>query len=193
MFAYCNNNPVNKIDSTGKEPGDLFDTIEDAAIDAARYIGPDSFYWCCEYCVAIYSVKVPVRNVKYVTKKYRILGITFTTRRRVVTISFKTRYTYTHKIHSMSAIQVEIAQAPPWGKRVAIVHTHPMGSGSGVTRISDKDIYNADGAEESWDKYIVYVYGPDGKLKWYNPFVEKNKVGTVDIELPKSKYTPWIN
>ena len=35
MFAYCLNDPVNKADYIGNKPGDLFDTMDEAALDFA--------------------------------------------------------------------------------------------------------------------------------------------------------------
>ncbi len=58
MFAYCLNNPVNMLDHGGNKPGDLFDSIDEAARDAALYmieLGIFDNTW--EYATSIYSVK----------------------------------------------------------------------------------------------------------------------------------------
>ena len=79
MFAYCLNNPSNKVDFGGNKPGDIFNTVDEAAIDAAKYLGELSWENTWEYSTAIYEVKVTVKTYKTVTKKHRFLCWTWTT------------------------------------------------------------------------------------------------------------------
>ena len=58
LFAYCLNTPINMADYSGQKPGDLFDTSDDAAIDAARYIAETTFTTGWEYGCAIYLLQV---------------------------------------------------------------------------------------------------------------------------------------
>ncbi len=41
-YAYANNNPVMFVDPLGLAPGDVFETLDDAAIDAANYLLPQT-------------------------------------------------------------------------------------------------------------------------------------------------------
>ena len=41
-YTYCVNDPVNAVDSSGRKPGDYFDTLSGAAIDALKYYMPKS-------------------------------------------------------------------------------------------------------------------------------------------------------
>ena len=55
-------------------------------------------------------------------------------------------------------------RAPLFKKRVAGIHTHPMGSGRGITQFSS--------ADKEWANYYkipIYVYGPNGILRKYDP------------------------
>ena len=36
-YVYCNNDPVNFVDRSGLKPGDIFDTLDEAALDAGGY------------------------------------------------------------------------------------------------------------------------------------------------------------
>lgn len=74
MFAYCLNNPVNMSDPNGAKPGDLFDSMDDAARDAAEYLGALSWENGWEYGTSIYSVKTTVKTYKTVTKRIGFYG-----------------------------------------------------------------------------------------------------------------------
>ena len=63
------------------------------------------------------------------------------------------------------------------------MHTHPLGSGKGITEISPPDIVLA-----QYYNVIMFVYGPNGQLLKYNPVTED-----VDIfeGLPKAWIKHW--
>ena len=64
QFAYCLNNPINMTDFDGNKPGDLFDTMDEAARDAAEYLGVLTWENTWEYSTAIYSVNTTVKHMK---------------------------------------------------------------------------------------------------------------------------------
>ena len=67
MFAYCLNNPVNKVDYDGNKPGDLFDTMDEAARDFAEYINAKSIEDNREYASYIYTKTVTeTRTTTYI-------------------------------------------------------------------------------------------------------------------------------
>ncbi len=58
QFSYCLNNPVNMVDYGGNKPGDLFDTMDEAARDFAEFINEKSISVDCEYGSFIYKKTV---------------------------------------------------------------------------------------------------------------------------------------
>ena len=81
--------------------------------------------------------------------------------------------------------------APMFGETLAIVHTHSMGSGSGITKFSydnggtDGDIPLADTL-----MILMYVYGPNGEMRKYDPAIRKDDL--LYSDLPCSPYMPWL-
>jgi len=67
QFSYCLNTPVNMVDYGGNKPGDLFDTMDEAAKDFANYINGTSIEENCEYATYIYEVQI---GTKTITKTY---------------------------------------------------------------------------------------------------------------------------
>ena len=55
-FAYVNNDPVNYVDLWGLEPGEIFPTIEEAAIDFGITYNDDSIKNNREYGASVYEV-----------------------------------------------------------------------------------------------------------------------------------------
>ena len=78
LFSYCLNNPVNMVDYGGNKPGDLFNTMDEAARDAAIYLGALSFENGWEYITVIYSVNKTEKTYKTVTKTYKFLWWSWT-------------------------------------------------------------------------------------------------------------------
>ena len=67
QFSYCLNNPVNSVDYSGSKPGDLFDTMDDAARDFAEYINAKSISDNREYASYIYTrTVIETRTITYV-------------------------------------------------------------------------------------------------------------------------------
>ena len=185
-FSYCLNNPVNMADCGGNKPGDLFDTMDEAAIDAAKYIGPISFENGWEYATAFYQIRTTGYKAIYTQK-------TFTTRGKTHTITYVdyiettvTKYTYVTETTDKSATYVYIPNVPFLRKRVGAFHTHPMGSWVGKTRFSD--------ADRTWVKnedIPLYVFGPNGVLLKYDPST-KGSIHVAD-GLPQSSKQPWLD
>jgi hypothetical protein len=177
-------------DYSGNKPGDLFATIDEAARDAAIYMGEESFENGWEYAVAVYSKKRHQFSAKWVVDTYTVFGYEFHLTYPVFKIEITIEYTYTEISTSQDPNYVT-PPAPMFGKTLAIVHTHPMGSGSGITRFSnyyeDKEgdipLANALGI-------LMYVYGPNGEMRKYDPATGKDILLYTD--LPHSPYTPWL-
>lgn len=55
MYHYAGNNPVKYTDPDGREAGDPFKSIEEAALDFANTYNDDSIHYNVEYFSAIYS------------------------------------------------------------------------------------------------------------------------------------------
>ena len=186
MFAYCLNNPVNMSDPNGAKPGDLFDSMDDAARDAAEYLGALSWENGWEYGTSIYSVKTTVKTYKTVTKTHRFLWWSWTSTSTKTIKTTKTQYTYKSVKTSKKNNTTSVGNAPLFKKRVAALHTHPMGSWAGITKSSSGDF--------DWVahyKIPLYVHGPNGELKRLDPGAEEDIL--VFSDLPISPKTPWLD
>ena len=185
MFAYCLNNPVNKVDYGGNKPGDLFDTMDEAAKDAAEYLGELTWENTWEYSTAIYTVNTTIKTYETVTKTHRFLWWTWTTTSTKTVRTKVTKYTYKAVKTDKKNNSVGVPNAPLFKKRVAALHTHPMGSWAGITRFSDADKKWAD-----YYKIPLYVHGPNGELRKYDPATGEDIL--IYSDLPISPKTPWL-
>jgi RHS repeat-associated protein len=194
MFAYSLNNPVNMLDHGGNKPGDLFDTMDGAARDAAIYMGLLSWENEWEYAVSFYCVTETVTiTTTYINPNsfganifswlWNALfggGMTRTTTKRVKV----TKYTYTEAKTDKDGWRVTAPSVPWYKERVGDIHTHPFGSGKGKTWFSIDD--------KAWaDEYKIpiYVHGPNGEMRKYDPSTGEDI--SIFTDLPVSPYTPW--
>lgn len=98
----------------------------------------------------------------------------------------------------------QLLKKDPWGVsleqkalnfRVATLHTHPMGSGLGITKFSD--FYDENGKRRgdiinSISRGITsYVHGPNGELRRYDPATNEDIL--LFSDLPVSPNTPWLD
>ena len=189
QFSYCLNNPVNMVDYGGNKPGDLFDTMDEAARDAAIYLGALSWENTWEYSTVIYSWDKKTITYETVTKTYRFLWWTWSknSKREIVTV--ETKYLYLDFRTDKSHKEVNIMTNPlllMFMRPVAALHTHPMGSWKGITVFSKGDIEFANA-----NRIPLYVHGPNGVLRKYDPFTGEN-IPIFD-DLPWSLKRPWLN
>ena len=183
LFAYCNDNPVNLIDPGGNKPGDLFDTMDEAAQNAAYYIGSLSFINGWEYGTNIYTVDVAV-NVEVEVIEYVFGENTKITKSTVTVQRTVTKYTYSCEVTSRDPRSVTIPVPPAEINRVAIFHTHPYGSNQGITQLSGKDI-----AIAQHRGIPMYVYGPNGQMHVYYP---QTNITVIWDLFPISTKQPWL-
>ena len=180
-------------DPSGLKPGDLFNTIDKAARDAAIYMGVSrSFDKGWEYGTIIY--KISKTGITHVTKSKIVWSFSlniFWPGWKPTRVYYKnavetkvTKYSYVEPRTDKDPWGVSYPSTPFRKERVATVHTHPMGSGLGITRFSNTDKTNA-----KTRGVPNYVYGPNGELRKYDPATGKDKL--LYSDLPKSKKTPW--
>ena len=180
MFVYCLDNPVNMADHGGNKPGDLFNTIDGAARDAAEYmyeLGTFKNSW--EYGTSIYETTV--KEKKYAWTQITICGFTFKYRYSYE-VSVK-KYTYKKVKTNKDGVSVSIPKAP-WRKTaVATVHTHPYVYGAEYWQFSpqDRDIALV-------RKVPSYVYTATGILRKYDSSDYSDIV--VFDDLPKDPHLP---
>ena len=196
VFAYCLNNPVNMVDHLGNKPGDLFRSMDAAAKDAAIYLGQFSFANGWEYGTSIY-IKKSKHYTYYTTETYATptpYGMRISSR-RVANKGTINYYTYETVVTDSDSWGVIIKQPSNEPSRVAALHTHPMGSGKGITQFSNFSGKKENGAisDYTWAKdnrIYFYVHGPNGEMRRYNPFSGEDIL--VYQDLPLSPNTPWL-
>lgn len=124
------------MDYNGNKPGDLFDTVDEAARDAAIYLGVLSWENTWEYSTVIYSWDKKTITYETVTKTYTFLWWTWRKefKREIVTV--ETKYLYMDARTDEKNNEVQVRTNPlllMFMHPVAALHTHPMGSWKGIT------------------------------------------------------------
>ena len=181
MFAYCNSNPVNMIDPNGNAPGDLFDTMDEAAMDFANIYAKLGYENRLEYASFIYTVNVyETRTYSVPNKKY---FINFSLKKgffwdcktdgyKTVSRRFKVKkYSY---VTPNEGTEDEACVPTNWfnlKNKVAEIHNHIWIDGHRNNYPSDKDVR----------AHICYITTPSGILKKFDPDVydESNYDETV--------------
>lgn len=175
------------VDFSGRAPGEIFTSLDEAARDAALYIGEISFKTGYEYATSIVSLTVSLPKPIIVEIALPFCNIT------IKYPSYKyeevTLYTYTTYVTDYDPWAVTVpTNIPENFDYRAIVHTHPMGSGRGITEFSPQDIAMA--TPKGKRDRIIYVYGPNGEMRKYNPFTQIDEL--LFNDLPVSEYKHWI-
>ena len=187
LYVYCLNNSVNKADYNGNKPGDLFNTLDEAARDFAEYINGTSIKVDCEYASYIYT-KTTIQTIttysnpntfrrSWFTRflNYLFIGspITNTIKKRVKV----TKYTY---------VEPEKGTAPSskipinWFWRhnqVALFHTH----GAYSPGYENDAFSSADKNLAIRRKIPIYVATPLGTLRKYTPSIHTDVVLFNDL------------
>ena len=164
LFAYCENNPVNKIDLDGHKPGDLFDTMDEAAKDFANYINAQSISENLEYGSFMYSVKTTVKTYQTVTTTHRFLWWTWTSTSTKTIKTTKTQYSYVAPKKGTPAGVSIPSNGGFLGigkkKKVAELHTHAA---------YDSRYANDVFSPGDLNKWINYLATPLGTVRKYDP------------------------
>ena len=175
QFSYCLNSPVNMVDYGGNKPGDLFNTMDEAARDFAEYINAKSIENNREYASYVYIKTVTeTRTITYINPNIlgsnplswlwnMIFGGGLT---KTVTIEVEvTKYTYREPKRGTVD-----SSSPPinwFGIHTVVgrLHTHaaydPAYAGD-VFSSADKRIARSQGVP-------TYVATPLGTLRKYDP------------------------
>ena len=170
QFSYCLNSPVNMVDYGGNKPGDLFDTMDEAARDFAEYINEKSISVDCEYGSFIYKKTVwETQTITYynpnifgnnfLSNLWNYIfrgGLTKTITKRVKV----TKYSYVEpKKGTAHSVSIPINWFGARNK-VAEIHTHGAYSpGYSNDNFSSADLNN----------WINYLVTPLGTVRKYNP------------------------
>lgn len=186
MFAYCENNPVNKADYGGNKPGDLFDTMDEAAIDFANYINAQSISENIEYGSFIYKVEITTTTYKKTKKTYKFLWWTITYISIKVIKKTKIKYSYVAPEKGTSGTDSSIPSNNGFlgiGKKneVADIHTHAAYDSYykfGNDYFSDVDLTDS----------ISYLVTPRGTVRKYDP---KNPSSELDKAVQICDSVPW--
>ncbi len=189
VFAYCLNNPVVSVDADGYSPNDVFDSVDEAAIDAALYMEElGTFENAWEYAATIYSIIAYEKRVK-VIRRDTLEGkiVIFFSRlcrkpiKRTITYYVavvKYKYTPPNTFHMNNFV------LPPMKcSQVAMIHSHPYLTMIGSNQFSEPDKWYA-----KLQGIPFYLYAANGTLKVYNP--ASNEVSVVYSNLPKDPNMP---
>ena len=180
-YAYCLNNYVNMIDSEGFDPKDLFESIDEAAHDAAIYINSGSISENIEYSVAIYEVKKKEINIS--KKTMEIWGISCII--YDIEIETKIYYSYSTPLAGDSASST-VPDVPFYRKRVAIVHSHAAYD----PRYNNETFSKLDFLVAEDIKLPSYLATPAGRLLKYD--YATKKIWTLATDLPFDPFDPLI-
>lgn len=162
MFAYCLNNPINKVDCFGNKPGDLFDTMDEAAIDFAMYINQKSILENREYGSYIYSIlKVDIKFVT-VTKKHKFLFWSWNTTYYVPQIVLKIKYGYVEPQKGTIDETSIPSKKSIFHNKSAEIHTH---AAYDPYYMKGNDLFSPD----DLNNFINYLVTPLGTIRKYNP------------------------
>jgi RHS repeat-associated protein len=168
VFAYCLNNPVNAKDFTGRKPGDLFETIEDAVYDFATIYNPKSIEENKEYATYIYIAYERVEITDYARNH--------DTGEMIVTtvVVMKVRYTYVTPWRGNHDTSLTPFNWLWINQVVALAHTHAAyDPGYKNDVFSDKTnifgIRTGDKAHADRRGLPSYVVTPLGIIRRYDP------------------------
>ena len=187
MFAYCGNNPINTADHSGNKPGDVFDTVDEAARDAAISLyDSGTFDKTYEYGATIYSVMVWETQLKLVPKLdnsllgklMQLLGCKNEMHLVPVRVQVK-KYKYTRPV---TFRRKDFVLPPFKNNAVAMIHSHPYVAEYGYDKFSSMDKLYA-----GLMGMPYYLYTATGRLLKYDP-----AAGVKEIckDLPKDPNLP---
>ena len=158
LYSYSFQNPVNYIDPFGLNPGDIFKTRRDAAVDAIRYIQTTKNNW---------------REVEYGGWVYKADDC-------------EEGYTYREPIEGVSGGVPGFPPVMPEGAANAWFHTHNEPSGLQKLFGTDGESFSFpdDISISRYNKSDGYVGTPSGHIKKYDPTHKekgwKHGVSSVD-------------
>ena len=175
MFAYCLNNPSSRTDILGEMPGDLFDTMDDAAEDFGECYNGESINNAKEYGSYIYEVKMPI-VISITTSKYS-LKITY----------YKTKYSYTEPtIGESKNVSMPFKRDINGNTTVAVAHTHGRFDASS----SDEDVSGLDCMYAIKNNVPLYAATPAGYLKKFDPNAESLDAQIITTKLMHDPASP---
>ena len=171
LFAYCLNNPTNKADQSGSKPGDLFNTMDEAAKDMAICFNAQSIEEDLEYASFIYSVTAKEIRYGWLTEEY-FLNFSSSKGFFVDCRPVHYRYSYMVRVTKYSYVTPNKGNAHSvtipinWfgtKKKTADIHTHgayspEIGGGN--------DVYSPADLETT---IISYLITPLGTVRKYDP------------------------
>ncbi|MBQ7387397.1 MAG: DUF4329 domain-containing protein [Clostridia bacterium] len=188
------NNPVNKVDYNGNKPGDLFDTMDEAARDFAQYINAKSIAENREYASYMYTrtvtktISITYINYNLDNNPFLRLWNLISGRSIITTVTTKTKVTkYTYREPKQGTVD---SSSPPinWfgiHKVVGILHTH-----SAYDPAYANDIFSSNDKQIAERKGVpIYVATPLGTLRKYDP--ENDTDVILFNNIPFDPNHPW--
>ena len=186
MFAYCGNNPVNRVDYSGNKPGDLFDTIDEAALDFAMCYNALSIAEKKEYGSAIYQVEETktIYTILHIVVHSLFFSLTLPL---IMPIDITTcHYSYTEPFVGKTSSSV-IPNFLTSNPIVSTVHTH----GNYDAKYDNENFSTGFASDIGWSDFFrmkCYVATPGGYLKKYTFKNRSDANGGITII---SSSIPW--
>lgn len=167
LYVYCMNNPIRYIDPSGNAAGDLFKTVDEAALDFANIYNPKSISDNKEYGTCIYKIEKKVYSTEQV---YINVPLYAKIPLPLAGIVVRTEIYYSYVEPVIGDNDSVSPPGAPWFKeRVAVGHTHAAFD-------PKYDNENFSPADENYAESIkvpLYVATPGGVLKVYDPSTDK--------------------
>ena len=173
IFAYSYNSPNRWIDLEGKKPGDLFDSVEEAAHDFAMFINVRSISERTEYISAIYRVSIGFMDPTPVIYANSNLYPGFATSDYSKATKYTIKHYYTYTVPNPGSYSGATLVKHP--RKVANIHSHAnYAPGYLSDQFSDDD-------KSHTGAFPIYVCTPKGELWKYDPVTKEEILLFTDI------------
>ena len=177
-YTVCNDNPLRYVDVDGKDPGDFFNTMDDAAIDFGMCYNAQSIREGREYGSSIYVLWDKDEGMGY---SYSIANVGQS--ENTVMPSVPSEY---HKIVADVHTHGSYSLGKYWDNDFS--GCHKDGDIMSPDELKKEKDLTYDIGQANKNKYPSYVATPNGELKKYEP--KTGKISVVSVGMPSDENDP---